>query len=146
MGVVIASLENQGCVHVLDIELDETKIRVHLAVLQTRLHTFAVVAVAPNGLTLLTAAFECVCAAAINHALQTVFSGRTPWEVNFGETIWLSRRHQVDWRVIRRIEVTADGGIRKKGWLPENIAEPLLRLLEASVPAPDPHLLDEEQF
>jgi hypothetical protein len=135
-----------GTVHAFDVELDDVKIRVHLAVLQTELHTFAAIAVVPNGWTMLTAAVECVCAVAIDQALKTVFSGKTASDVTFGETIWLNRRHEIDWRAVRRIDIGDDGTVCKKGWFPGNIAEPLLRLLEASVPAPDPHLSDQDEF
>jgi hypothetical protein len=141
-----ANFRDGGKVHALDVELDESRFNVHLAVLQTDLHTFAAIAVVPNGLTLLTSAFEHVCVAAINHAVQTVFSGKTAWDVNFGETIWLSRRQEIDWRVIRRIEITAEGAVRKKGWFPQNIAEPLLRLPEASVPVPDSCSIDQDEL
>ena len=145
MSVVAASPEDCGVVHLLDVELDEMQFRVRLAVLRTELHKFAVIALAPDSGTMLTSAVECVCVATINHAMQTVFPDDCAWDLNFGETLWLSKRQDIGWRAIRRIEITENGAIRKKGWFPPNIAEPLLRLLEASVPSSDPNLLDEER-
>lgn len=146
MNVVGITLQERGVVHVLNVELDDIQFRVRLAVLRTELHKFAVLALGPDSGTILTSAVDCVCAATINHAMQTVFPNECAWDINFGETLWLSKRQDIGWRAIRRIEIAENGAIRKKGWFPPNIAEPLLRLLESSVPVTNPHLRDVEHL
>ena len=60
-----------------------------------------------------------------------------PEKLVFGETSWLTHREDVAWRKIRRINISDERMVSPGEDLPPFVAEPILRMLEGSVKAPD---------
>lgn len=108
----------------------------HMAVRRDDLHTFVILADIPNGSKGL------VCAMLRPELLrQTLRTPVVDWareRVIFGDTSWLSRRSSLKYRAICRLNLSKEGLVTQSGILPMEIAEPLLCMLEDSVPEPDP--------
>lgn len=124
-------------VYRLEVEYEGWTHHFHLAVRRDDLHTFVVIGELP---TLLGGASGTIRRTAVlNHVLRTTVVDWANERVIFGETRWLAERSSREWRAIRRINVSPTGCEVTPWWFPRVVAEPLLRMLERSVPPPNDH-------
>ncbi len=126
----------QSEVYILQAEHEGYDVAVHAAVRRDDLRAFVVFATIPEGTGRLFS-ISMLRTTLLHQAFQTSIADWEKERITFGETSWLTRRDNRDWRAIRRIEISKDGTITTPGWFPPVVAEPLLCMLENSVPLPD---------
>lgn len=120
-------------VYALDVQSAEIATKFHVAVFRDDLHCFVIFATIPAPFTIglhHSGALEF----SLGETLKTDIVDWINERIIFGTTSWLVRRDELEWRAIRQIQLTDDGRVEKLGWLPPGIAEPILRMLEDSVP------------
>ena len=122
-------------VYRLDLEHEGEPYHVHMAVRRGDFRTVVVFAELPIPLGGAGGALR--RAAVVNCALQTTVVDWSNERLVFGETHWLAQRNSRESRAIRRISVSRQDCLLTPWYFPPVLAEPLLRMLERSVPAPD---------
>ncbi len=129
--------ENQVCF--VNLTIDDKSFTFHVAVRHDDIRTFIVLADIPDSGGLKV---SMVRGELINHLITLDLVNWKTTKVAWGETSWLTRRTNLEWRHIRRLDFEPDGTVLAKDSFPPGVAEPLLRALEDSVPAPA-HLSEE---
>lgn len=137
--VTVAAVERANKVFDIDLTIDEVDFKAMVAVKHDDIRTFVVLADAPNSGGLKV---RMVYAELVNHLQTLPIVDWSAANVSWGETSWLTHRENMEWRVIRRFVITADGSVELRDWFPPSVAEPLLRALERNVEEPA-HLRDD---
>jgi hypothetical protein len=125
----------KASVYRMRLEIDEfdLKLPYHVAIYRDDLRCFVVLADIPSPHV------HCGVSGALGEILGQVLStSLANWsfeQITYGTTRWLVRREEPEWRAIRRIKI--EGGSAKNcDWLPHDVADPILQMLEGSVPLP----------
>jgi len=121
-------------VYVVEVKHNGGLFALHIAVYRDDLRTFIVAADIPHGGG---ATIGMLRVDLINKLFSLPLVDWTNEPYVLAETTWLAHRDNIAWREIRRINISDDGDVSLGGVMPGCIAEPLLRMLEGSVKAPD---------
>ncbi len=137
--VTVAAVERANQVFEINLTIDEADFKALVAVKHDDIRTFVVLADAPNSGGLKV---RMVYAELVNHLQTLPIVDWAKANVSWGETSWLTRREDMEWRVIRRFVITEEGSVELRDWFPPGVAEPLLRAFERNVEEPA-HLRDD---
>jgi hypothetical protein len=132
------SVPREDRVYEVDVNHNGGKFRLHVAVKRDDLRAFIVAADIPLGGG---ASVGMLRVDLINKLFGLPLVDWENEQYVFAETTWLKHRHIIGLREVRRVNISDEGDVSLGPALPGCVAEPLLRMLEGSVPAPD---LDED--
>ncbi|MTJ93937.1 MAG: hypothetical protein F8N36_13925 [Desulfovibrio sp.] len=130
---LVTAIELKNQVYTISLRINEADFKFLVAVRHDDIRTFIVLADVPDGGGLKV---SMVRGELIAHVMDRPLVDWATAKISWGETSWLTRRENLEWRNIRRLEIEEDGTVVNKDWFPPGVAEPLLRALEDSVPMP----------